>query len=90
MAAITVAERESYASVLLRNRKFVVGASIILLFIAVAVVGELFVLPGQRASGNLPSRLPPGPDVLLGTDSLGRSVAIQMTEAVPNSLQVGF
>lgn len=91
MAAIAVPERESYASLLLRNRKFVIGATIILLFITLAVVGELFVLPGQRASGNLPGRLPPGPGVLLlGTDSLGRSVAVQMTEAIPNSLQIGF
>lgn len=90
MAAITVPEHQSYTGVLLRNRKFVIGATIVLLFIALAVVGELFVLPGQRASGNLPARLPPGPDVWLGTDSLGRSVAVQMTEAVPNSLQIGF
>ena len=90
MAAIAVPERQSYASVLLRNRKFVIGATIILLFIVLALVGELFVLPGQRASGNLPSRLPPAPGVILGTDSLGRSVAVQMTEAIPNSLQIGF
>jgi peptide/nickel transport system permease protein len=63
---------------------------IILTLVALAALGNLFVDPVQRRTGSFPARLPPGPGGPLGTDSLGRSIAIQMSEAVPNSLQVGL
>lgn len=90
MADIRVEERRAYRRELLRNRKFVIGASIFLVLLVVAVTGSLFVNSEQRRTGSFPARLPPGPGGLLGTDSLGRSVAIQMTEAIPKSLQVGL
>jgi len=75
---------------LIRNRKFVGGASVILVLVAIAIIG-LVTIPGNlRRAGSLPPRLPPGPGGLLGTDSLGRSVALQMSEAVLKSLQVGL
>jgi peptide/nickel transport system permease protein len=91
MAEVRVEARRAYTQELLRNRKFVIGASIFLLLLAVALVGNLFVDPVQRRTGSFPVRLPPGGEGgLLGTDSLGRSVAIQMSEAIPKSLQVGL
>lgn len=79
-----------YLRVLLRNRKFAIGLSILVIFVSLALAGELFIEGGQRASGTFLPRQPPGPGGLLGTDSLGRSVAIQMSEAIPNSLQIGI
>ena len=79
-----------YVRVLLRNRKFSIGLSLLLIIVLVAVIGELFVESGQRSSGTFLPRLAPGPGGLLGTDALGRSVAIQMSEAIPNSLQIGL
>lgn len=89
-ASASVQEQRGYLGQLLRNKKFAVGLGIILTLVALAVLGNLFVDPVQRRTGSFPARLPPGPGGLLGTDSLGRSIAIQMSEAVPNSLQVGL
>jgi peptide/nickel transport system permease protein len=90
MAEVRVEAQRGYAGELLRNRKFFIGTIIFFTLLAVAVAGSLFVDPMQRRTGSFPARLSPGPGGLLGTDSLGRSVAIQMSEAVPNSLQVGL
>jgi peptide/nickel transport system permease protein len=90
MQGVRVEAQRGYAGQLLRNRKFLIGVIIFLTLLAVAVVGNLLVDPAQRRTGSFPARLPPGPGGLLGTDSLGRSIAIQMTEAIPKSLQVGL
>jgi peptide/nickel transport system permease protein len=75
---------------LLRNQKFLIGTTVILVLVVAALIGGLVSPPGLRRAGSLPARLPPGPGGLLGTDSLGRSVALQMSEAVLKSLQVGL
>jgi peptide/nickel transport system permease protein len=90
MAAVTVHEERGYTGALLQNKKFLIGIVIFLLLALVAVVGNLFVQPETRRAGSFPGRLPPGPGGTLGTDTLGRSVAIQWSEAVPKSLQVGL
>lgn len=90
MAVVPVQGQRGYVGILLRNKKFVVGLVIILTLVALAVGGSLLAQPGQRRTGSFPVRLPPGPGGLLGTDSLGRSIAIQMSEAVPKSMQVGL
>ncbi|HIC94763.1 MAG TPA: ABC transporter permease [Anaerolineae bacterium] len=90
MAVVSVKAQRGYAGALLRNKKFLVGTIIFLTLLAMAVAGNLFVQPESRRTGSFPARLPPGPGGLLGTDTLGRSVAIQLSEAVPNSLQVGL
>ena len=90
MAAVVVEAQRGYAGALLRNRKFLIGIIIFLTLLAVAVVGNFFVQPESRRTGSFPARLPPGPGGLLGTDTLGRSIAVQWSEAVPNSLQVGL
>lgn len=90
MAEVRVEAQRGYAGELLRNRKFLIGMIVFLALLSMALAGSLFVDPTQRRTGSFPARLPPGPGGLLGTDSLGRNVAIQISEAVPNSLQVGL
>lgn len=90
MAVAPVEAQRGYAGELLHNRKFLIGMIILVALLAAAVLGNLLVDPGQRRTGSFPARLPPGSGALLGTDSLGRSVAIQMSEAVPKSMQVGL
>ncbi len=75
---------------LLENRKFTIGATVFLALLLIALGGNVFIEASQRASGAFPSRQPPGGEFLLGTDSLGRSIAIQLTEAIPKSIQVGI
>lgn len=75
---------------LLRNRKLVIGLAIFLVLTIMPLVAGAFVDPALRSTGSLPPRLPPSAEAPLGTDTLGRSVFVQMTEAVPNSLQVGL
>ncbi len=90
MAIVPVQEQRGYAGALLRNNKFLIGIIIFLTLLAVALAVNLSVEPGQRRAGSFPPRLPPGPGGLLGTDTLGRSITVQMSEAVPKSLQVGL
>jgi peptide/nickel transport system permease protein len=75
---------------LLRNPKFATGSIIFVTLLLAALIGSLFVEPAQRRSGAFPVRLPPGEVAVLGTTSLGQNVAIQLTEAIPNSVQVGL
>lgn len=84
------AGRRGFAWELLRNKKFTIGAGIFLALLLIAVAGNLFVEAGQRASGTFPTRQPPSGEFPLGTDALGRSITIQLTEAIPKSMQVGI
>lgn len=74
---------------LLRNPNFVIGATIFLVLLGVALAGKMFIDPALRLSGSFPPRQPPLQGTLLGTTALGQSVAIQLTEAIPNSILVG-
>ena len=75
---------------LFRNRKFLIGFVIIAALVTVAVVSNTLTEPALRRTGSFLPKLPPGPGRPLGTDSLGRSVAIQMSEAILKSLLVGL
>jgi peptide/nickel transport system permease protein len=77
-------------SILFKNRKFTAGAIIFVLIAATALIGGLLVEPAERRTGAFPAREPPSAEAILGTTSLGQSVAIQWTEAVPNSMLVGL
>ena len=92
MTVITAEQPESrrYRSLLLENRKFLTGMIIVLTLMVLSAVGTYLVETGGRTSGSLPARQPPGEGMLLGTDALGRSIASQMSEAMPNSLQIGL
>jgi peptide/nickel transport system permease protein len=61
----------------------------LLLLVAALLVG-MTVTPEMRRTGAFLPRQAPSADLLLGSDSLGRSVAVQLTEAIPNSIQVGL
>lgn len=90
MAAVATARPAGFVAALMHNKKFIIGAGIFVLIAALAIVGNLFVDPRLRGAGRYPPRLPPSSAAIMGTDSLGRSIAVQMTQAVPNSLQVGL
>jgi peptide/nickel transport system permease protein len=95
MAVVPVSEQvgESRQGVfweLLRNPKFSTGSTIFLTLVVIAFIASLLIDPTLRRSGSFPVRLPPGSEAILGTTSLGQSVAIQLTEAIPNSVQVGL
>ena len=77
-------------SVLFSNRKFAIGTVIFVLIAATALIGGLLVDPAERRTGAFLDRLAPGGEAILGTTGLGQSVAIQWTEAVPNSILVGL
>lgn len=74
---------------LLRNRNFTVGAGFFLAMVLTALIAGMLIDPDLRKAGSFPQRIPPGPDALLGTTAMGQSVAIQLTEAIPNSVLVG-
>jgi peptide/nickel transport system permease protein len=63
---------------------------VFLAFLFAALIGGLFVDEAERRTGAFPARQPPSSEAMLGTTSLGQSVAIQMTEALPNSMRVGL
>jgi peptide/nickel transport system permease protein len=72
------------------NRKFTVGTVIFAVLLVTALIGGLLVDPAERRTGAAPARMAPSAEAILGTTSLGQSVAIQWTQAVPNSIQVGL
>ena len=75
---------------LLGNRKFVLGMVVFLAITTVALVGSLGIEQADRRTGAVRARQEPSAEAILGTTSLGQSVAVQWTEAVLNSLQVGL
>ncbi len=85
-----VVEQRGVLVILLGNPKFVVGGVIFLALAVVALVGSLSVDPAERRTGAVPARRPPSMELVLGSTSLGESVAVQMTEAIPNSILVGL
>jgi peptide/nickel transport system permease protein len=89
-SSIAVTDRPSILRMLLGNRKIVLGSAVFLTLAAVTLIGGLFFGPAERRTGAFPARQEPSWDAILGTTSLGQSVAIQLTEAVPNSMLVGL
>src|SRR5688572_17495999 len=75
---------------LFSNRNFTVGLAIFLIMLVAALAVNFFVDPALHRTGAFPPRLPPGPVARLGTDSLGRSIGIQLGEAIPNSILIGL
>ncbi|MEX1018854.1 MAG: ABC transporter permease [Litorilinea sp.] len=74
-----------------RNPKFMVGIIIFLTLLIGALVLGALVDPATRSTGSfLPRQSPGTPGALLGTDTLGRSIAVQLLEAIPKSIQVGL
>lgn len=88
-----VVGRQQFIELVRGNRKLIVGAAIFLLLAIATVVGGLFVDERDRRTGVYPRNLAPSVEsagLILGTTSLGQSISIQMTQAVPNSMKVGL
>ena len=86
----TIQVRRELLRQIRHNTKLVIGLAIFLVLTLVPLIASLFVDPALRSTGSMLPRQPPSLEAPLGTDSLGRSVFVQMTEAVPNSLQIGL
>jgi peptide/nickel transport system permease protein len=76
--------------VLLRNKKFLFGIIIILVLVVIAIISNALTDPTLRRTGSFLPKQPPATGAPLGTDGLGRSIAIQMSEAILKSLLVGL
>jgi peptide/nickel transport system permease protein len=78
--------------VLLANRKFVIGASIVLALLLVALIGgQLIGARALRSGAFLPKQgLGGGGALLLGSTALGQSILAQLFQALPNSMLVGL
>lgn len=90
IAPPVVRKQQRFWRVLLANRKFTIGATIFLALLVVALVGSLVLDPAERRTGAFLPNQPPGANAILGTTSLGQSVAAQWIQALPNSMQVGL
>jgi peptide/nickel transport system permease protein len=97
MAVVPLLEKSSSAQIehgflrrLFRNRRFTVGFVLFLLLFGAALIGNLIVTPAMRRTGAYLPRQAPNAELPLGSDSLGRSVTVQLTEAIPNSIQIGL
>lgn len=78
--------------ILLSNRKFVIGATILVAVLVVCLVGGALVGAVALRSGQFRPKLGIGGEglAILGTTTLGQSVLAQLFQAIPNSMLVGF
>ena len=78
--------------VLLSNRKFVIGASVVVALLLLALIGGQLLGPRALRSGAfLPKQgLGGGGALLLGSTALGQSILAQLFQALPNSMLVGL
>jgi peptide/nickel transport system permease protein len=83
-------DQRGVLSHLIRNRLFTTGSVVFLSLLLGALVAGAFVEPEQRRTGAYPRNQAPSADAILGTTSLGQSVGIQLTQAIPNSVQFGL
>jgi peptide/nickel transport system permease protein len=75
-----------------RNRQGMIGLAVLAFFVAVAIVGPMFIDPAsiEPATADGPLLAPPSPGYPLGTDNYGRSVMLLMVQGARISLLVGF
>jgi len=75
-----------------RNRQGMVGLAVLSFFVAVAIVGPMFIDPAsiEPATADGPLLAPPSLEYPLGTDNFGRSVLLLMVQGARISLLVGF
>jgi len=85
-------EARGVGRLLLGNRKFVGGSSVLLTLLVVCVVGGFLIGPLPLRSGAFTPKLAPGAAGLgiLGSTTLGQSVLAQLFQAIPNSMLVGL
>src|SRR5580704_14305326 len=79
-----------------RNKEMIIGGSIILFFIALALVVEvtsvlhLQITPYNPIKPVGPVLAPPSWKYLFGTDQIGRDVFSRIVAATPNGFSIGF
>jgi peptide/nickel transport system permease protein len=91
--SVVTVERRSVISMLVRNRKFLWGGGVFLTIALAALIGAQFVTAAMRRTGAYPPKHEPALDpfgLIMGSTTLGQSVAVQWTQAVPNSMLVGL
>lgn len=81
---------QGFLARLVRNRRFTIGMALFLAMLLAALFASLSIDPSMRRAGAFLPRQAPSAEVWFGTDSLGRSIGVQLTEAIPNSIQVGL
>ncbi len=93
LAQRPVADVRSVGSILTSNAKFLVGSTIFVGLLILAIgVGQLLG-PGVLRTGAFPPTRPPAfppAPMLLGTTDLGQSILAQLTMSIPNSMLVGL
>ncbi len=76
---------------LIRNRSAQIGGVLVIIFLLTALVGPLILPYDATTDSNLPNKLmPPSAEHIMGTDNLGRDVAIRILHGAPVSLRVGL
>lgn len=92
LTARPVEQTPGITRVLLNNRKFVIGAAIIVLLLATALIGgRLLGTQPLRSGAFLPKQGIGHPGaLLLGSTQLGQSILAQLFQALPNSMLVGL
>ncbi|HET9660042.1 MAG TPA: ABC transporter permease [Thermomicrobiales bacterium] len=90
---VVAVERRSIVSMLRRNRKFLWGSVVFFGILLAALIGAQFVDAAMRRTGAFPPKMAPTfdpPGLWMGSTTLGQGVAIQWTQAVPNSILIGL
>lgn len=87
---LPAAESPRFTTLIRGNRKFVFGTIVFLALALSTLLGSLLVEPADRRTGAFPRNQEPSAAAILGTTSLGQSISVQMTQAVPNSMKVGL
>ncbi len=76
---------------LLRNRSAQIGGVLVAAFILIATIGPLLLPYDATVDSDLPNKLqPPSAQNIMGTDNLGRDVAIRVLHGAPISLRVSL
>jgi peptide/nickel transport system permease protein len=85
-------EPRTVGSILLDNRKFVIGSVLFVALVLIALVGSQLFGAGPLRSGAVKPKLAPALDavLLLGSTTLGQSVFAQVLQAIPGSCLIGL
>jgi len=82
--------KRGLVGILMGNRKFIVGFIIFIVILMGGIILHQTIPFRYSRTGAFPPGLPPGTKNILGTDSLGRGIDVQLAEAVVNSIQIGL
>jgi peptide/nickel transport system permease protein len=92
LGAPPVATTRAGVNLLFGNRKLVIGATVFIVLLALALVGGRVLGPlALRSGAFLPKQgLGQAGPLLLGSTTLGQSIIAQLAQAIPNSMLVGL